>query len=324
MHIAARLIGLAFAAMAATVPLGLPASAQSWPQRTVKFILPLGPGSGLDIGARLFADRLSAIWGKPVVVENRPGSDGIIAISAFVNAQDDHVLLVSSSAVFVAHPYLHDNLPYQPRDLQPLARISETIVAVGVPEALKINTMAELIALARAEPGKVNAASVTGLQDFIFRGFIKKENLDVGRVPYRDAVQALNDLAEGRIQIMMSATAIMRPQVQNGRVKLIALQNRQRSNLVPGIPTVTEAGFPDLTFDGLVGIFGPRDIPADVREKIAADLRAVSADPVIRARMDASGQALIPGSGADMIASMEDQRARASAVAKILGLKSSQ
>lgn len=322
MHIVARIVGFAIGVFAATVP--FIAHAQSWPQRPVRFILPLGPGSGLDIGARLFADRLSTIWGKPVIVENRPGSDGIVAISAVVNAHDDHVLLVSSSAVFVAHPYLHDNLPYKPQDLLPLARISETIVAVGIPETLKINTMAELVAMARAQPGKLNAASVTGLQDFIFRGFLKKENLDIGRVPYRDAVQALNDLVEGRIQIMMSATAILRSQVQNGRIKLIALQNRERSNLAPGIPTVTEAGFPDLTFDGLVGIFGPRDIPVEVRERIAADVRTVAADPVIRARMDTSGQALIPGSGAEMVASMEEQRTRAAAVAKILGLKSSQ
>jgi tripartite-type tricarboxylate transporter receptor subunit TctC len=122
----------------------------------------------------------------------------------------------------------------------------------------------------------------------------------------------------------MSATAILRSQVQNGRIKLIALQNRERSNLSPGIPTVAEAGFPDLTFDGLVGIFGPSDISVEARERIAADVRTVAADSVIRSRMDASGQALIPGSGADMIASMEEQRTRAAAVAKVLGLKSSQ
>src|SRR3974377_1948273 len=120
---------------------------------------------------------------------------------------------------------------------------------------------------------------------------------------------------------MMSATAILRPQVENGRVKLIALQNRKRSILTPGIPTVAEAGFPDLTFDGVVGSFGSRDMPKELREKIAADVRTVAEDPVIKARMGTSGQALVPGSGADMIASMEDQRARAATVAKILGLK---
>src|SRR5436309_9173821 len=102
---------------------------QSWPQRTVKFLLPLGPGSGVDIGARLLADRLSARWGQPVVVENRPGGDGIVAIGAFVAAaNDDHVLLAAPSGSFTAHPFVYKNLPYKPADLAPIARISNTIV----------------------------------------------------------------------------------------------------------------------------------------------------------------------------------------------------
>lgn len=318
------LVGLAISMFFAWVAPIAPAEAQSWPQRTVKFILPLGPGSGLDTGARLFADRLSTMWGKPVIVENRPGGDGLVAISAFVQAHDDHVLLFSSSAVFMAHPYLHNKLPYDPRDLLPIARISDTIVAVGIPEVLKVDSMAELVAMVRAQPGTVNAASVTGLQDFILSGFLKSANLNIGRVPYRNPVQALNDLAEGRIQIMLSAIAILRPQVQNGRVKLLALTNRQRSDLAPGLLTVAEAGFPELTFDGLVGIFGPRDMPIDARERIAADVRTVAADPLIRERMAATGQAVNPGGGAEMSASMEEQRVSAAAIGKILGLEPKQ
>ena len=106
----------------------LPSAARNWPQRPVRLILPLGPGSGVDIGARLIADKLSAKWGQPVVVENRPGGDGFVAISAFVGANDDHVLLMSPTSSFTAHPYLHDKLPYDPRDLAPIARISDTVV----------------------------------------------------------------------------------------------------------------------------------------------------------------------------------------------------
>src|SRR5258707_2247168 len=97
-------------------------SQQAWPQRTVKFLLPLGPGSGVDIGTRLLADRLSARWGQPVVVENRPGGDAIVAISTFVNARDDYVLLCSPTSAFTAHPYLHENLPSSPIELLPIAR----------------------------------------------------------------------------------------------------------------------------------------------------------------------------------------------------------
>ena len=105
----------------------------SWPNRPVRFIVTLGPGSGVDIGARLFADKLSARWGQSVVVENRPGGDGIVAITSFLGAHDDHVLLVSPVSSFTAHPYFHDKLPYDPKDLMPIARISKTVVAVSVP-----------------------------------------------------------------------------------------------------------------------------------------------------------------------------------------------
>jgi tripartite-type tricarboxylate transporter receptor subunit TctC len=225
--------------------------AQSWPQRSVKFILPLGPGSGVDIGARLFADRLAARWGKPVVVENRPGGDGIVAITAFLSSRDDHTLLFAPTSAFTAHPYLHDKLPYDPRDLLPIARVSNTIVAVAVNEAMKVASVGDLVALARAEPGKLNWATITGMFDFVFTGFLKNANLEIARVPYRDTVLAATDLAEGRIQLMLSAIAIVRPQVQAGKVKMIAVTASQRASMAPDVPTVAEAGFPELTIDGL-------------------------------------------------------------------------
>jgi tripartite-type tricarboxylate transporter receptor subunit TctC len=129
-----RLMLLA-AALLAAVPLAgpSPAAAQTWPQRPVKFLIPLGAGSGIDIGARLLADRLSARWGQPVVVENRPGGDALVAIGAFVGSNDDHVLLCTPSSSFTHHPYVHQNLPYKPSDLQPIFRISNTIIAYAVP-----------------------------------------------------------------------------------------------------------------------------------------------------------------------------------------------
>src|SRR5437763_9168392 len=123
-----------------------PTSAQSWPTRSVKFIVPLGPGSGVDIGSRLIADKLSQKWGKPVVVENKPGGDAIVAISAFTQANDDHVLLMAPTSTFTAHPFLHEKLAYDVKELVPIARVSNTIIAAGVPAALGINSLDELIA----------------------------------------------------------------------------------------------------------------------------------------------------------------------------------
>src|ERR1700747_2943287 len=135
---------------------------QAWPTRPVKFILTLGPGSGADIGARLFADRIGQRWGQPIVVETPPGGDGIVAINAFVSAHDDHQLLFSPTSSFTAHPFLHDHLPYQPSDLAPIARVSNTVIAISVPSSLNVNSLDQLTAMARAEPGKLNWAGLTG------------------------------------------------------------------------------------------------------------------------------------------------------------------
>src|SRR5215217_3994344 len=137
-----------------------PSSAQSWPTRNVKFIVTLGPGSGTDIGGRLLADRLTKKWGQPVVIENRPGGDGIVAINAFVSAKDDHILLLSPTSSFVAHPWMHENRPYKTEDLAPIARVSNTVIGISVPKVLPVNSMAELVALAKAKPGELNWAGI--------------------------------------------------------------------------------------------------------------------------------------------------------------------
>jgi len=262
-------------------PAALPtASAQtSWPQRNVRFIVPLGPGSGSDIGARLFADRLAPRWGKPVVVENRPGGDGIVAITAFVSAHDDHTLLFSPAATFTAHPFLHDKLPYEQADLLPISRVSNTLVVLVAPVSLKVGSLAELVTLSRAQPGKLNWATATGISDFLFASFLKNANLDMSKVPYRDTVQPSTDVAEGRIQFYWGALAIVRPHVQAGKARLLAVSNSVRIPDEPAVSTVREAGFPALAYDGLVGLFGPRDMADDIRERIAADIREVAGDP---------------------------------------------
>ena len=300
------------------------AQSQSWPTRPVKLILPLGAGSGADIGARLFAEKLSAKWGQPVVVENRPGGDGFIAIGAFTGAKDDHVFLWGPAAAFTAHPYLHQKLPYDPNDLSPVARVTTTIVSMSVPAVLNINSMKDLIARAKAEPGQLTWATVTGATDFVFAGWLKMDGLDMLKVPYRDPVTALNDLSENRIQVFNSAYAIVRAQAEAGRVKVLAVTNRERAEAIPNIPTVAEVGAPGLLFDGLVGMYGTRDLPNDVRARIAADIKEIAADPAIRTRIIATGQGVTPGTSAELAAAIAEQRKGLEAAAKALGVKAAQ
>jgi tripartite-type tricarboxylate transporter receptor subunit TctC len=168
-----------------------PASAQAWPQRTVRFILPLGPGSGADIAARLLAERLHRRWAHSVAIENRPGGDSIVAITGFVNANDDHTLLYTATGSFTAHPYQRANLPFNgEQDLLPIARVSNTVLAVGVPASMNVGSLADFVARARADPGKLNAALVPGITEFVFDGFVHATGLNLAKVPYRDIVQA--------------------------------------------------------------------------------------------------------------------------------------
>ena len=308
--------------LALTVVLAaLPAHAQSWPQRNVRLVLPLGPGAGADIGARLLADRLAKAWGQAVVVENRPGGDGVVAITTVLNANDDHVFLWGPSGAFVAHPYLHAKMPYDASQIVPIARVTNTLVSVTVPTASGIATLQGLVDEARKQPGKLNWAAVTGLNDFQFQAFVKVAGIDMVRVPYRDGVQALNDLAENRIQTYSSAYAIARPQVEAGKVKVIALTNTARAAILPGVQIAREAGHPVLEFDGLVGLFSTPVVPAAVRDRIADDVVEAMKDPIVIDRLTATGQVVNPGRAREFTQSIEHQRAGAAETARVLGLK---
>lgn len=318
-------LGKAFCALAAGLVVSALltswAHAQAWPQRTVRFIVSLGPGSGADIAARLIADKLTAKWKQPVVVENRPGGDAVIAINAFIGAKDDHTLLYTPTSSFTAHPFLMAKMPYNPADLGPVARISNTLVGLVVTPSLKIDTVKDLIARVKAQPGKLNYATATGMTDVIFDGYFKSAGLNITRVPYRDVVGPITDVSEGRIQAYVGALAIVQPHIQSGRVKLIAITNSQRAPTQKDTPTIAQAGFPELTFDGLIGLFGPRDMAQAVRDRIAADVKEVVSDPGVTAKLTSTGQVVSPGNGAEFKKSMDEQSAKLAAIVKQLGIK---
>ncbi len=292
--------------------------AQSWPQRPVRFIVGLGPGSAQDIAARLFGDQLSKRWGQPVVIENKPGADGIVAINAFTGAHDPHTLLFAASGTFTAHPTQYAKLPYDPSDLVPLARVSSTIIAVSVPTALNINSLDELVALARKEPGKLNLVPTPGTTEITFDNFLKTSGVTMTKIPYSDVTKALADLAENRVQVMVAGIALVKSQVETGKVKILAITNLKRAAAVPDLPTGTEAGYPALALDGLIG---PRNLPPGTAERIAADVQAVAADPAIGPRLAATGQQLDPGGTAEFAAAVDAQRKSIAATAKALGIQ---
>lgn len=317
------LAGLAVAVLAITAGWQHSKAAdQAYPTRTVKFIVPYGAASATDITARLFADRLSTRWGKPVVVENRPGGDGIVSVQAFVSAADDHTLWFGPAGIFTVAPYDHDTLPYDSkRDLLPVVSISDVVLAISVPSSMKIDTIDQLVALARAQRGKLNAAAATGVSDFLLFGWIKNMDLQIVKVPYRDIMQAPNDLAEARIEVLATSFAAVQPLVQAGKIKVLAVSSTQRAPIAPDIPTAIEAGYPALTFASVGGVFGPRGMPDAMRESIAADFRAVSADPVIPKRLGDIGTIMNIRGPAEFAAAVQAQRDKLAEIAKVLGLK---
>ncbi|MBR0950437.1 Bug family tripartite tricarboxylate transporter substrate binding protein [Bradyrhizobium canariense] len=299
--------------------------AADWPYRTVRLIAPVPAGSGSDFSARLFAERLSEQWGQPVVVENRPGADGVIGVSAFLNTEDDHTLLYAISAVFTLLPITHEKLPYDPvRDLVPICPTSDVVLAIAVTGKRSIRSLDDLVQTARAEPGKLNWSSSPGLPPFVVGGFFKNAKLELAFVPYRDLAPALQDLGEGRIDVFVHALSVTMSQVQSGRARLLAVASDARAPLVPDVPTVAEAGFPDLRMDGVVGLFGKRGIPHTLRDQIASAVSAVANDPGIRQRLAHVGQAAHPGTAAEFAALLDERRRSLADLAKAMDFKPTQ
>jgi tripartite-type tricarboxylate transporter receptor subunit TctC len=298
-----------------------PANAQNWPTRPVRFIVPFGPGAGADIGARLFADKLSRKWGQAVVVENKPGGDSIVAIQAFLSANDDHVLLFGPAGNFTVHPFVYSKLSYNPGDLIPIARASNTILALAVKQDSPYKNLKEFTEAVRAAPGKFNYGAVQGITEFTFWGYAHYEKLDIAQVPYRDINVAPTDLGENRIQAVMSSYAIVQPQIQAGRIRALITNGKTRAPAFPDLPTAREAGYPSLEVNGLVGLFGLKSMSAELKEKIAADVKDVAADGTIGERLKSTGQVISVGGPKEFAGEIDEQRANIAAVVKAIDFK---
>jgi tripartite-type tricarboxylate transporter receptor subunit TctC len=232
------------------------------------------------------------------------------------------VLLYASSASFLAHPYTQEKLPYDlTRDLAPIARVTDTVLSVSVSAGSNIKSIAEFVKSSQATPDKYNAAGAAGLPEFTLDAFLKTENLKITKVPYRDVVQAGRDLMEDRIQFLLSSIAIMTAPAEAGKVRIIAIAARQRSPIFKDIPSVAEAGYPGLAVETTAGLYGPKDMPLELRKRIGADVIAAAKDPGVTAKISSTGQDVRPGGPEELAATIAQQTANTAAVAKILGME---
>jgi tripartite-type tricarboxylate transporter receptor subunit TctC len=293
------------------------AHAQSWPQRTVRLIVPAGTGTAIDFAARLYAERLTELWNKPVIVENRPGGDGITGVAAFAGLNDDHTLLFAHSAPVAVQPVIQEKLPYDPiRDLVPISIASDITIVIATTETLEARAIADLVATSRKQPGQFNWAAGPGLPQYVFAAFLKSTGLDMTLVTYREVPPLLQDFREGRVHVVAHSLAALRPVVESGKARLLAVANSQRSSMAPNVPTAVEAGFAALSMDGFCGFYGRRGIPDELRDKIAQDVRTVASDTRVVARLAATGQMARAGTPGEFSDALEMLRHR---IAKIAG-----
>ena len=221
-------------AIAAATSCARGAGAREWPTRPVKVIVPFGPGSGTDLVARLLAPRLSEQWRQPVVVDNRPGADGIAGVQAFASANDQHTLLFTPAGQVTLSPLLHERLPFDPiRDLVPIAAAVDPSIGIAAARDVPAASLADLAALARSQPNRFLWAGVPGLPDIIFKAFLSLEKVRMKHVPYRVQSMALEDLSAGRIQVLAASVATLSPVLQSGAARLLVVATRARIVAAP-------------------------------------------------------------------------------------------
>jgi tripartite-type tricarboxylate transporter receptor subunit TctC len=272
--------------------------------------------------ARTLAEMLSKRWNQAVIVENRPGADGIIAAQGFVEARDGHTLLFTTHSTLTVNPILHENLPYDPiRDFAPVSLAVEDFLCIVAAPAVPANSLRELVEHARTKPGELNAYAVPGSPFLSMLAFEKRAGIKMTFVNYRNAGQAITDLGEGRIDVALVPLALALGQAAANKVKLFAVTNVERSPAAAATPTVAEAGYPDLTFGGLLGVFGPRDMPAIVRERLSSEVRAILTEPDVKHRLTNVGVLIRGSSPAEFTTILDEQRAKWTAIARAHDIK---
>jgi len=284
----------ALVAALATACLVAPATAQSnYPDRPVKIEVGYAAGGPLDIVARLIGDRLNQMWGKPVVVENISGASGNIAADRVAKAAPDgYTILLASNVNIAVNPKLYKNMPFDPlKDIVPVTQVAFSPNILVVPNDLPVKSVQELVAYAKANPGKLSFASagVGSTQHLAGELFKTLGKIDIQHVPYRGAAPAVTDLLGGRVTMFFGPPSSLLGLVKEGKVRALAVTSAQRFPGAPDLPTMIEAGYPGFVSVLSQGFMAPAGTPKDVIEKIYKDTAKVLAEPDVRERLQKIG-----------------------------------
>jgi tripartite-type tricarboxylate transporter receptor subunit TctC len=268
------LLGTAsFAALASRIPAAV---AQSYPSKPIRYVVPFAAGAGvLDIMARIVSQHLGTSLGQQVVVDNRPGAGGNVGAEIAAKAAPDGYTMLMGNTALVVSPYLFAKLPFDPlTDFVPVTQVNSAPLLLVVHPSLPVNSVAELVAYAKARPGKLNYGSGgIGTTPFLATELFKSlAGIDVVHVPYKGGAPALADLVAGQLSFMIENVPGTLPFVKDGKLRALAITSRQRLALVPEVPTMIEAGVPGYEMIGWNGIFLPKGTPAEIVTRLNADL----------------------------------------------------
>jgi len=265
---------------------GLAQAQPAWPSKSVRLVVPLPPGSGSDLLARAMAQRLTVQWGQAVVVDNRPGANTIVATESVARAAPDgHTLLFALGTSFTVNPHLYAKLPYDPvKDFAPIILITTFSTVLVANPALPANGVAELVALARSQPGKISYGSIgAGSEMHLLSAMLaNKAGIEMLHVPYKGIPQMMSAVLTGEVQLTWVGVFSSRPLVGSGRLKALGFGGAKRSPMMPEVPTLAESGFPEVEMAVSYGLIAPAATPRALLERIHADVLKVIEDPEFR------------------------------------------
>jgi putative tricarboxylic transport membrane protein len=279
------------AAIAAAVLVAGGALAQDYPGRAITLVVPFAVGSGIDPTARIIADELSRSLKQPVVIDYKPGANGAIAAGAVARATPDgYTIFMTTVSTHSANPNLLKSIPYDPvRDFAPLSRVGNLPFMLVVDPKMAATSVPEFVAYVKANPGRLSYASTNAIGLLAGATLKRMADLDLVHVPYRSSPQALNDVMTGRVAMMFVDFALGWPQAKAGNVRALAVTTKERSALLPDIPSMTEAGLPAFDLIPWNAIFAPAKTPKAIVQRLNGELRRIISDPTVKERLAGLG-----------------------------------
>jgi tripartite-type tricarboxylate transporter receptor subunit TctC len=262
------------------------AFADQYPSKPIRLIVPYGTGGGTDIIARLYAQKLKDSWGQPVVVENRPGGDGIIGSEIIARSAPDGYNLMLVVAGHVINPGLKSKMPFDVnRDFAPVTLVATSPWVIVTARRLPVNNVKELVDLAKAQPGRLSFGSSEPSSRLAGEFFKLQSKVDMVNVPYKGGAQIMTDVVGGHLEIGFTSVLTALQHYKSDRLRVLAVAGKSRSPSMPDIPTATESGLPGYETFAWYGMYAPAGTPKDILVKIQQEIAKISAQPDVKARL---------------------------------------